>query len=103
MQTHAVDARERVRPRPCGSRRCHVPSSESRIILARGGTIRMISTTAEVREQHRFDTAALERYLRVHVTGFSGSLTVKQFRGRQSNPTYYLTAYCQASVFRRNR
>ena len=61
----------------------------------------MISTTAEVREQHRFDTAALERYLRVHVTGFSGALTVKQFRGGQSNPTYYLTAGGKEYVLRR--
>jgi len=61
----------------------------------------MISTTAEVREQHRFDTAALERYLRVHVTGFSGALIVKQFRGGQSNPTYYLTAGGKEYVLRR--
>src|SRR5216117_3809114 len=67
----------------------------------RGGTIGMISTTAEVREQHRFDAAALERYLRVHVTGFSGALTVKQFRGGQSNPTYYLTAGGKEYVLRR--
>src|SRR2546430_703554 len=67
----------------------------------RGGTIGMISTTAEVREQHRFDTAALERYMRVHVAGFDGPLTVKQFRGGQSNPTYYLTAGGREYVVRR--
>ena len=61
----------------------------------------MISTTAEVREQHRFDTAALERYMREHVDGFSGSLTVQQFRGGQSNPTYYLTAGGREYVMRR--
>jgi aminoglycoside phosphotransferase (APT) family kinase protein len=61
----------------------------------------MISTTAEVREQHRFDTAALERYMRAHVEGFRGSLTVKQFRGGQSNPTYYLTAGGKEYVLRR--
>ncbi len=61
----------------------------------------MISTTAEVREQHRFDVAALERYLRAHVAGFSGSLTVQQFRGGQSNPTYYLTAGGREYVLRR--
>src|SRR5437867_7471076 len=67
----------------------------------RGGTIGMISTTAEVREQHRFDAAALERYMRVHVAGFDGALTVKQFRGGQSNPTYYLTAGGREYVMRR--
>jgi aminoglycoside phosphotransferase (APT) family kinase protein len=61
----------------------------------------MISTTAEVREQHRFDTAALERYMREHVDGFGGSLTVQQFRGGQSNPTYYLTAGGKEYVMRR--
>jgi len=61
----------------------------------------MISTTAEVREQHRFDPATLERYMREHVAGFAGPLGVKQFRGGQSNPTYYLTAGGKEYVLRR--
>jgi aminoglycoside phosphotransferase (APT) family kinase protein len=61
----------------------------------------MISTTAEVREQHRFDVGALERWLRAHVEGFAGALTVQQFRGGQSNPTYYLTAGGREYVLRR--
>jgi len=61
----------------------------------------MISTTAEVREQHRFDVATLERYMREHVAGFTGSLNVKQFRGGQSNPTYYLMAGGKEYVLRR--
>ena len=61
----------------------------------------MISTTAEVREQHRFDPATLERYMREHVAGFTGSLTVRQFRGGQSNPTYYITAGGKEYVLRR--
>ena len=43
----------------------------------------MIAQTAEVREQHRFDVGALERYLRAHVPGFAGPLEVRQFRGGQ--------------------
>ena len=43
----------------------------------------MIAQTAEVREQHRFDVAALERYLRERVPGFGGPLEVRQFRGGQ--------------------
>ena len=43
----------------------------------------MIAETAEVREQHRFDVAALERYLRDRVAGFSGPLESSQFRGGQ--------------------
>ena len=61
----------------------------------------MISTTAEVREQHRFDPATLERYMRAHVAGFTGALTVRQFRGGQSNPTYYITAGGKEYVLRR--
>ena len=61
----------------------------------------MIAQTAEVREAHRFDTAALERYMRAHVEGFSGTLEVRQFRGGQSNPTYYLSAGGREYVLRR--
>src|SRR5574341_693104 len=61
----------------------------------------MIAETAEVREQHRFDVGALERYMREHVAGFTGSLTVKQFRGGQSNPMYYVTAGGKEYVLRR--
>lgn len=46
--------------------------------------------TVPVREKHRFDVAALERYLHRHVPGFTGPLTVGQFQGGQSNPTYRL-------------
>src|SRR5512138_3770471 len=61
----------------------------------------MIAQTAEVREAHRFDVGALERYLRDHVEGFAGSLDVRQFRGGQSNPTYYLAAGGREFVLRR--
>src|SRR2546427_4905277 len=74
---------------------------ESDYTGARGRTVRMISTTAEVREQHRFDPATLERYMREHVAGFTGSLTVMQFRGGQSNPTYYITAGGKEYVLKR--
>ena len=58
----------------------------------------MISQTAEVREAHRFDVSALERYMRERVEGFSGSLEVRQFRGGQSNPTYHVSAGGHASI-----
>ncbi len=57
--------------------------------------------TMPVQDKHRFDEAALERYLRAHVEGFSGSLTVEQFRGGQSNPTFLLSAGGQRYVLRR--
>jgi aminoglycoside phosphotransferase (APT) family kinase protein len=37
------------------------------------------------------DTAALEAWLATHVDGFAGPLTIEQFKGGQSNPTYLLT------------
>jgi aminoglycoside phosphotransferase (APT) family kinase protein len=43
-----------------------------------------------VRDNHRFDEAALERYLAEHVSGFEGPLQVLQFKGGQSNPTFWL-------------
>jgi aminoglycoside phosphotransferase (APT) family kinase protein len=48
--------------------------------------------TMPVAEKQRFDEAALAAYLRDHVEGYSGELTVEQFKGGQSNPTYKLTA-----------
>lgn len=39
---------------------------------------------------HRFDEAALARHLRGQLPGFDGPLTVRQFQGGQSNPTFHL-------------
>src|SRR6202795_158153 len=57
--------------------------------------------TTEVRETHRFDVAALERYMREHVEGFRDPLTVRQFHGGQSCPTYYLGSPGGKYVLRR--
>jgi len=46
---------------------------------------------AAVRDQHRFDERALESYLATRLDGFRGPITVEQFRGGQSNPTYRIT------------
>src|SRR5271156_4598586 len=43
-----------------------------------------------VRENHRFDEARLEDYLRERMPDFRGQLTVRQFVGGQSNPTFLL-------------
>jgi aminoglycoside phosphotransferase (APT) family kinase protein len=37
------------------------------------------------------DTTALEAWLGAHVNGFAGPLSIEQFKGGQSNPTYLLT------------
>ncbi len=57
--------------------------------------------TREVREAHRIDEARLAEYLTSHVESFSGPLTVEEFKGGQSNPTYLLTADSGRYVLRR--
>lgn len=54
-----------------------------------------------VHEAHRFDEAKLEAYLAAHVPGFRGPLSVEQFKGGQSNPTYRLRSPSGAWVLRR--
>jgi aminoglycoside phosphotransferase (APT) family kinase protein len=56
--------------------------------------------TKAVSGQHAFDTAALQRYLAQHMPGFDGPLSVEQFKGGQSNPTYKLTTPGSAYVLR---
>ncbi|WP_375250321.1 phosphotransferase [Sphingomonas sp.] len=57
--------------------------------------------TTPVREAHRFDEEALARWMTAHVDGFSGPLTVEQFKGGQSNPTYRLSTPGARYVLRR--
>jgi aminoglycoside phosphotransferase (APT) family kinase protein len=57
--------------------------------------------TMEVQERQRFDVAALEAWMREHVEGFRGPLTVEQFRGGQSNPTFRVTSPSGRYVMRR--
>jgi aminoglycoside phosphotransferase (APT) family kinase protein len=60
-----------------------------------------LAATVDVLERHRFDVGALERYLVAHVPGFRGPVTVRQFQGGQSNPTYYVKAGSGEYVLRR--
>jgi len=59
------------------------------------------SGTREVLDAHRFDPAPLAEYLQSHVDGFAGPLSVKQFKGGQSNPTYLLESPSGKYVMRR--
>lgn len=54
-----------------------------------------------VREAYRFDEERLAAWLEAHVPGCSGPLTVTQFRGGQSNPTYRLETPHRTYVLRR--
>ena len=59
------------------------------------------SGTKEVAASLRIDVARLERYLASRIAGFAGPLTVKQFKGGQSNPTYLLETPARKYVLRR--
>ena len=56
--------------------------------------------TKAVAASHAFDVAALEAYLQRAMAGFSGPLSVEQFKGGQSNPTYKLITPAGAYVMR---
>jgi aminoglycoside phosphotransferase (APT) family kinase protein len=47
------------------------------------------------------DAAALESWMAAHVAGFAGPLSIEQFNGGQSNPTYRLTTPDAQYVLRR--
>jgi len=57
--------------------------------------------TKEVAESHRFDEAALDRWMRANVADYAGPLEVRQFKGGQSNPTYQLVTPTRKYVMRR--
>lgn len=59
------------------------------------------SGTREVSEALRFNESRLCDYLLAHVEGFAPPLSVRQFRGGQSNPTYELASRDRRFVLRR--
>jgi aminoglycoside phosphotransferase (APT) family kinase protein len=54
-----------------------------------------------VREVHQFNQGALFDYLTENVDGFSGPLTISQFQGGQSNPTFLLQTPTRDYVMRK--
>ncbi len=56
--------------------------------------------TMPVAERHRFAVEPLADWLRSHIDRFAGPLTVEQFRGGQSNPTYLLSTPTARYVMR---
>jgi aminoglycoside phosphotransferase (APT) family kinase protein len=57
------------------------------------------SETTEIRAA--IDVERLTAYLTANLPGFRGPLTVRQFKGGQSNPTYLLTAESRKYVLRK--
>ena len=56
--------------------------------------------TKPVSDQHAIDTGALQSWLEARLDGFHGPLTIEQFKGGQSNPTYKLITPTRAYVMR---
>ncbi|HEX4509008.1 MAG TPA: phosphotransferase family protein, partial [Burkholderiaceae bacterium] len=56
--------------------------------------------TRPVADSHRFDLDALEAFLAANLPGFAGPLSVEQFKGGQSNPTYKLVTPSRSYVMR---
>jgi aminoglycoside phosphotransferase (APT) family kinase protein len=61
----------------------------------------VFSGTKPVEERHRFDEARLSQWMETNVADYKGPLTVTQFKGGQSNPSYRLDTPGQAYVMRR--
>jgi aminoglycoside phosphotransferase (APT) family kinase protein len=66
----------------------------------RGGESHVAAAVA-VGPAHRFDEAALARYLTGRLPGFRGPIEARQFLGGQSNPTYLLRAPSGDYILRR--
>ena len=66
-----------------------------------GGRQEQFSGSGAVRHGHELDLQRLQRYLQGQLGNFSGPLTVKQFKGGQSNPTYLLQSPSGNYVMRR--
>jgi len=59
------------------------------------------ASTTDVRPGMEFDERRLAEYLAAHVPNFAGPLSVRQFKGGQSNPTYLLATPGRHYVLRR--
>ena len=59
-----------------------------------------MSGSGPVAGRHQFDGEVLSAWLEQHVPGFLGPLTVEQFKGGQSNPTYKLITPTRSYVMR---
>ncbi|MGA8558146.1 MAG: phosphotransferase, partial [Pseudolabrys sp.] len=59
------------------------------------------SGTKDAAPALRIDVEQLERYLNAQIERFAGPLTVRQFKGGQSNPTYLLETPARSYVLRR--
>ena len=57
--------------------------------------------TKPVEERHALDAGALTRWMAANVEGFAGPVTLNQFKGGQSNPTYQVVTPAKKYVLRK--
>jgi aminoglycoside phosphotransferase (APT) family kinase protein len=76
-------------------------TSSERVKMSTSDRQSAFSGTREVAANLRFDVGRLDDYLRACVAGFSGPITLSQFRGGQSNPTYLVETPQRRYVLRR--
>ena len=57
--------------------------------------------TVPVREAHKLNEKSLEEYLKKHLPNFKSLLSISQFEGGQSNPTYLIESEEQRFVLRK--
>ena len=57
--------------------------------------------TMPVLEKHAIDTAALQGFMQANVSGFEGEISIEEFKGGQSNPTYKVVSPSKSYVLRR--
>ena len=69
--------------------------------MSGGDAAAKFSGVKPVEDRHRFDEPALARWMEGAVEGYAGPLTVRQFKGGQSNPSYRLDTPACAYVLRR--
>jgi aminoglycoside phosphotransferase (APT) family kinase protein len=65
------------------------------------GDERSTDSAIPVRDTHCLDESALAGWMQAHVAGYAGPLTIEQFKGGQSNPTYKVSTPQRAYVLRR--
>ena len=59
------------------------------------------ANTIDVRAAHQFDETKLQKWMQRNIEGFSGDLTVRQFNGGQSNPTFWMSDTERSYVLRK--
>ena len=57
--------------------------------------------TMPVLEKHSIDSVALQEYMLANVSGFDGNISIEEFKGGQSNPTYKVVTPSKSYVLRR--